>query len=45
VVYIGNDPIVAAHADARLTSTPGTHFAPAGARRPAGIYGGAGRKA
>ncbi|EFL22039.1 LOW QUALITY PROTEIN: conserved hypothetical protein, partial [Streptomyces himastatinicus ATCC 53653] len=37
VVYIDNDPIVAAHADAKLTSTPGTHFASADARRPADI--------
>lgn len=37
VVYIDNDPIVAAHADAKLTSTPGTHFAAADARRPADI--------
>ncbi|MFF7652247.1 SAM-dependent methyltransferase [Streptomyces sp. NPDC007983] len=37
VVYIDNDPIVAAHADAKLTSTPGTHFALADARRPADI--------
>lgn len=37
VVYIDNDPIVAAHADAKLTSTPGTHFALADARGPADI--------
>lgn len=37
VVYIDNDPIVAAHADAQLTNAPGTDFAFADARKPAEI--------
>ncbi|MET8182267.1 SAM-dependent methyltransferase [Streptomyces sp. NPDC005336] len=37
VVYIDNDPIVAAHADAQLTNAPGTGFAFADARKPAEI--------
>ncbi|MEU8826935.1 SAM-dependent methyltransferase [Streptomyces sp. NPDC048636] len=34
VVYVDNDPIVAAHADAKLTGTPGTGFVVADARTP-----------
>ncbi|MBL1096428.1 SAM-dependent methyltransferase [Streptomyces coffeae] len=34
VVYLDNDPIVAAHADAKLTGTPGTGLVLADARAP-----------
>jgi hypothetical protein len=37
VVYVDNDPIVAAHAGARLTSTPGTGFFPGDVRDPKSI--------
>ncbi|WP_432586153.1 SAM-dependent methyltransferase [Streptomyces sp. HD1123-B1] len=34
VVYVDNDPIVAAHADAKLTGTPGTGFVVGDVRTP-----------
>jgi SAM-dependent methyltransferase len=37
VVYVDNDPIVAAHAGARLTSTPGTGFVLRDVRDPKGV--------
>jgi hypothetical protein len=37
VAYVDNDPIVAAHAGARLTNTPGTAFFPGDVRDPESI--------
>jgi hypothetical protein len=37
VAYVDNDPIVAAHAGARLTNTPGTAFFPGDVRDPKSI--------
>ncbi|MFE6775558.1 SAM-dependent methyltransferase [Streptomyces sp. NPDC057702] len=39
VVYVDNDPIVATHAEAKLTNTPGTGFLLADARAPRHILG------
>ncbi|MCQ4082428.1 SAM-dependent methyltransferase [Streptomyces sp. RB6PN25] len=39
VAYVDNDPIVATHADARLTNTPGTGFFLADVREPETVLG------